>query len=210
MVNDQATPALRAEIEADLSAAQEDTGEAKNRAEMAANDMFQLYANLLSIDAKYAWNKIIHEQTASDPYTDLQGSTKKGPRGLSCKSFDNCVMFHLLTVFPNNAAEQEQYYITNMLKKPQHVSICQFVQHVEQLNSYISQLPCWYCSPSAKVGMIPMNVAFPKADLASHILRMCPHMWQDQFNLHKKGLNPMDMRSLLQCLEAQNSKENSN
>ncbi len=26
--------------------------------------------------------------------------------------------------------------------------------------------------------------------------------WQDQFNLHKKGLNPMDMRSLLQLLEA--------
>ncbi len=27
-------------------------------------------------------------------------------------------------------------------------------------------------------------------------------MWQDQFNLHEKELNPMDMHSLLQCLEA--------
>ena len=79
--------------------------------------MFQLYANLLSVDAKYAsWNKIVHEQTASDPYTDLQGCTKKGPRGFSRKLFDDCVMFHLLTVFPNNAAEQERYYITNVLK----------------------------------------------------------------------------------------------
>ena len=111
-------------------------------------------------------------------------------------------MFHLLTMFPNNAAEQERYYITNVLKKPQRVSICQFVQRVEQLNSYISQLPCWYYSPSAKAGTIPMNVAFPEADLASHVLRMCPHTWQDQFNLHEKGLNPMDMNSLLQCLEA--------
>ncbi len=51
-------------------------------------------------------------------------------------------MSHLLTVFANNAAEQEQYYITIVLKKPQHVSIHQFVQHVEQLNSYISQLLC--------------------------------------------------------------------
>ncbi len=81
--------------------------------------MFQLYANLLSVDAKYAWNKIVSEQTASDPYTDLQGCTKKGPKGLSRKLFDDCVMLHLLTVFPNNAAEQERYYITNMLKKPQ-------------------------------------------------------------------------------------------
>ena len=124
--------------------------------------MFQLYANLLSNDAKYAWNKIVHEQTASDPYTDLQGCTKKGSRRLSCKSFDDCMMFHLLTVFPNNAAEQEQYYIMNVLKKPQCISIYQFVQHEEQLNSYISQLPCWYYSPSVKAGTIPMNVAFPR------------------------------------------------
>ncbi len=102
---------------------------AKNRAELAANDMFKLYANLQSIDAKYA---------ASDPYTDLQGCTKKGPRGLSRKSFDDCVMFHLLTVFPNTAAEQERYYITNVLKKPQRVSIHQFVQRVEQLNSHFT------------------------------------------------------------------------
>jgi hypothetical protein len=138
----------------------------------------------------------------TDTYTDLQGCTKKVPRGLSRKSFADCMMFHLLTVFPNNAAEQEWYYITNVLKNPQCMSICQFVQHVEQLNSYISQLPCWYYSPSANVGMIPMNVTFPEADLASHILLMSPHMWQDQFSFHEKGSNPMDMHLLLQCLKA--------
>ncbi len=103
--NGQVAPMLQAEIEA------EPTAEAKNRAELAANDMFQLYAILLSISAKYASNKIVQEQTASDPYTDLQGCTKKGPRGLSRKSFDDCVMFHLLTVFPNNSAELEWYYL---------------------------------------------------------------------------------------------------
>jgi hypothetical protein len=88
-------------------------------------------------------------------------------------------MFHLLTVFPNSAAEQEQYCITNMLKKPQHVSIPQFVQHVEQLNSYILQLPCRYYNPSVKPTTIPMNVSFAEADLASHVLRMCPYTWED-------------------------------
>jgi hypothetical protein len=34
--------------------------------------------------------------------------SRKGPRGLLHESFDKCVMFHLLTVFPNNAAEQEK------------------------------------------------------------------------------------------------------
>ena len=153
--------------------------------------MFQLCANLLSINARYAWNKIVQEQTNADPYTDLQGLTRKGPRGVSRQLFEDCVTFHLLTKFPNNAAEQERYYITNVLKKPQRVSICQFVQRVEQLNFYILQLPCWYYSPSVKSNTIPMNVLFPEADLLSHVLRM-----QDQYNLHKKGGTPVDMCSL--------------
>jgi hypothetical protein len=112
------------------------------------------------------------------------------------------VIFHLLTMLPNNAAEQERYYITNMLKKPHHVSVHRFLQHLEQLNSYIAQLPCWLYSSSAKPTRIPMNVLFTKADLASHVLWMCLLMWQDLFNLHKKGMTPVDMHSLLMYLEA--------
>jgi hypothetical protein len=56
----------------DLEKAKEAPEKAKAKAGLAAQDMFQLYANLLSIDAKYMWNKIVHKQTQSDPYTDLQ------------------------------------------------------------------------------------------------------------------------------------------
>jgi hypothetical protein len=118
------------------------------------------------------------------------------------KSFEGCVMFHLLTVFANNAAEQERYYIKNVVKKPQRDSIRQFVQRVEQLNSYILQLPCWYYSPSMKANTIPMSVPSVEADLSSHVLQMCPYAWQDQYNLHQKGGTPVDMRSLLLSLEA--------
>ncbi len=31
----------------------------KNKKEAAATKMFQFYANLLSLDAKYSWNKIV-------------------------------------------------------------------------------------------------------------------------------------------------------
>jgi hypothetical protein len=31
---------------------------------------------------------------------------------------------------------------------------------------------------------------------------MCPIQWQDQYNLNKKGITPMDMRLLLTSLEA--------
>jgi hypothetical protein len=170
---DKSSAALRAKTKADLKIVLEAVAEATTQRDTkAAAVMFQLYANLLSVGARYAWNKIIQEQTEADPYQDLQGLTRKGPWAMSRKYFEDCVMFHLLTMFPNNAAEQERYYITNVLKKPQRVSICQFVQCVEQLNSYILQLPCWYYSPSIKANTIPMNVPFPEADLASHVLRM--------------------------------------
>ncbi len=41
-----------------------------------------------------------------------------------------------------------------------------------------------------------------EADLLSHILQMCPYVWQDQYNLHEKGGTPVDMHSLLLSLEA--------
>jgi hypothetical protein len=175
---------------------------AKNKREAAATKMFQFDKKLLSLDAKYTWNKIVKEQMEADPFKDLPGVSRKGPMGLSQKSFDDCIMFHLLTVFPNNAAEQEKYYLSNMLRKPQRVGIHQFVQHIEQLNTYIVQLPCWYYSPSYNAGMTPGNVPFTKADLASHVFWMCPHQWQDQYNLQQKGMTHMDMCSLQASLEA--------
>jgi hypothetical protein len=105
-------------------------------------------------------------------------------------------------VFPNNAAEQEKYYLSNLLEKPQRVGIRQFLQCVEQLNAYVVQLLCWYYSPSYVTVMMPANVPFTVADLASHFLRMCPHQWQDQYNLQEKGMTPMDMHCLQASLEA--------
>ncbi len=95
----------------------------------AASKMFLFYSNLLSpeTESKYAWNKIVSEQMESDPYVSLQGDTLEGPGGMPRQLFHDCVMFHLLTTFPINAAEQEKYYITNVLKKPQCVNVCQFV-----------------------------------------------------------------------------------
>ncbi len=61
---------------------------AKFKRETAATKMFQFYANLLSLDAKYVWNKIVREQTEADPFKDLQGVSRKGPRGLLHESFD--------------------------------------------------------------------------------------------------------------------------
>jgi hypothetical protein len=168
----------------------------------AANLMFTFYLNLLSPESKYAWNKIVDNQTESDPFVNLQGVSMEGPRGMLRDLFNNCVTFHLLTAFPINAAEQEKYYISNVLKKPQCVNVCQFVCRVEQLNAYISQMPCFYYSPSANTSTKPENVPFMEAELGAHVLRMCPLLWQDQYNMNKKSMMPMGMRLLLTLLEA--------
>jgi hypothetical protein len=93
---------------AELKQAVEAAEEATTKHDKVAEDMLQLYANLLSVNARYAGNKIVQEQTNADPYTDLQGLTKKRPRGLLRKSFTNCVMIRLFIMFPNSAAEQER------------------------------------------------------------------------------------------------------
>jgi hypothetical protein len=114
-------------------------------------------------------------------------------------------MFHRLTAYPINAAEQEKYYITNVLKKPQHVNVCQFVCQVEQLNAYIAQMPCFYYSPNANASTKPENYPFLEAELGAHVLRMCPLAWQDKYNLDQKGMMPLDMRIFSLCWKLVNA-----
>ncbi len=129
---------MKAGFQEDLEKAKQAQETTKGAMTAAASLMFTFYSNLLSSKSKYAWNTIISKQTESNQFANLQGVSLEGPRGMSSKSFNNCIMFHLLTVFPTNAAEQEKYYILNVLKKPQRVNVRQFVHCVEQLNTYIA------------------------------------------------------------------------
>jgi hypothetical protein len=158
----------------DLEKAKQAQGITKGAMTAAASKMFTFYLNLLYPESKYMWNKIVGEQTESDPFVKLQGDSLEGLRGMSCESFNNCIMFHLLTAFAINAAEQEKYYISNVLKKPKRINIRQFVRRVEQLNAYIAQMPCFYYSPNANASTKPKNVPFTEAELGAHVLRMCP------------------------------------
>jgi hypothetical protein len=170
---------MKANFQANLEKAKKAAKDAKGAMTAAASQMFAFYVNLHSVESKYAWNKIIIELKENDPCVDLQGVYQEGPRGMSRESFDNCMVFHLLTVFPINAPEQEKYFIMNVLKKPQRISIHQFVHRVEQLNAYITQMLCFYISPNVNTSTKPKNVPFMEADLGSHVLHMCPIQWQD-------------------------------
>ena len=96
-------------------------------------------------------------------------------------------MFYLLTVFRNDSIDTQRYYISSGLKKPNHVPIRQFMQCIQQLNGYLNLLLGLHHSNRAtkltkQVGL------FNDADLASHILCMCPGTWKAQYELTKDAV----------------------
>ena len=91
---------MKAGFQEDLEKTKQAQETAKGTMISAASLMFTFYSNLLSPESKYAWNKIVGEQTESNPFVNLQGVSLEGPRGMSRESLNNCVMFHLLR-FPS-------------------------------------------------------------------------------------------------------------
>ena len=98
---------------------------------------------------------------------------------------------HLMTVFPQDAAEQERYYVNVHLKKNGQVLIRHFVGQVEQLNSYIGRLPGVIDSPKA-ITKTKKIEPFDEANLAQLILKMWSIEWQNQYSL-SQSIIPQDM-----------------
>ena len=139
------------------------------------------------------------EQIDYSMWKNLRGNVHNTPRSKTWDSFMECIMFHLLTVLRNDAAKVQRYYISNGLKKPNRVTIWQFMQHVQQLNDYLDLLPCFYQSNIStpapkKVG--PIDDVNP----TGHILCMCPGTWQAQYKLKAKTI-PQCICDLLDDLE---------
>ena len=86
-------------------------------ASVADEQVFQLYSTLIAEKARQPWTKIMQEQVEATPWTDLQGVKHAEQRTKSWDSFMECVRFHLLTIFCNDATDTERYYISNCLKK---------------------------------------------------------------------------------------------
>eukprot|EP00804_Cyclotella_cryptica_P018780 CCRYP_007254-RA/>CCRYP_007254-RA protein AED:0.40 eAED:0.81 QI:0/0/0/1/1/1/2/0/299 len=153
---------------------------------------FELYGNLLSDEAHQLWEKIIKAQVTRAPWEDMKGVPHMETPTKTWDSLHKCVMFHLLQVFRHDAVEALKYYTTNTLNKPNRVSI-------QQLNSYLETLPCLYYSPKANQTakkVLPLD----DADLATHLLRMCPAKWQTQYDL-TENTTPVSTRALLLVLE---------
>ena len=165
----------------------------------AAEGFFSQYANLLSVEQRISWEKIVDQQIDTAPWTDLKGRKRLKKRTKTQRSFMDCMTNHLLTVFDMDAAEKQRYYISNTLRKPNKVTIRAFFTRVEQLNSYIKLLPSLYNSPKATEYTKPAR-PFDEAELAMLLLNMCPLPWQAQYDVTQETV-PQDTRRLLLVLE---------
>ena len=153
----------------------------------------------MSVEQRISWEKIVEQHIDKSPWTDLKGKKRIKVLGKSEKAFRLCVTRHLLTVFEEDAAERQKYYISNIIKKPQRVTVRAFFTRVEQLNSYIKLLPSVFYSPKATEFTKPAE-PFDEAELAVMLLRMCPESWQNQYELTQTTV-PQDTRRLLVVLE---------
>ena len=73
-------------------------GKAKSVVEHIARQIFKVYSNFLSEEARQPWNKIFYS-----PWRDLRGVDYNIPRSKTWDSFRERVTFHMLMVFQNNA-----------------------------------------------------------------------------------------------------------
>jgi hypothetical protein len=116
-------------------------------------------------------------------------------------SFLDCLELHKLTVFSADTAKRQQFYIHQVVRKPQRATVQQHILRMGVLNDYVKHLPTLKDSmkavPTIKIGNIP----FGEADLATIVLLPIPMLWQNQCNLNHSTV-PESTRTLLPDLEA--------
>ncbi len=120
------------------------------------------------------WDRNVNEMHMKNPWVSVNGKSNKGLCMHSWISFMDCIKLHKLTVFPADAAENQCYYMQQTIKKPQRVTVRQFVSCMGVLNDYLAYLPTVYGSLMAIAGAKKMNAPFDEADLAGIVLNLVP------------------------------------
>jgi hypothetical protein len=174
---------------------------AKEDVEPIINQAFQLYSNLLAKEAQRPWIKVLEEQIDCTLWTELYRVEHVEKHRRSWSLFMDCIIFHLLRTFRSDAAEMQRFYISNRLKKPNRVLIWQSVKRIQQHNGYLDLLCCLYYSDQV-TKLTKVVKPLDDVDLASHILRMLPRLWQWQDQCELMGATvPQSMQKLLEALE---------
>jgi hypothetical protein len=165
-----------------------------------AQKAYKLFRCFVAGKARMQWDRIVNKMQMKNPWIGVNGKSNKGIQVKSWISFMDCIELHKLTVFPADAAEKQCYYMQQTIKKPQRVTVHQFVSCMGVLNDCLAYLPTVFDSLMAIAGTKKMNVLFNEADLAKIMLNSVRSSWVNQYNMMHSTL-PKNPRALLNNLE---------
>jgi hypothetical protein len=195
------TPAAKEARKKKLSNLNESLKAKKSFAVEQAQKAYELFRCFSGGKAQTQWDHMVNEMHTKNPWIGINGKSNKGTCTKSWLSFMDCIELHKLTVFPADAAEKQRYYMQQRIKKPQRITVRQFVSRMGVLNDYLAYLPTVFDSLMAVAGTKKMNVPFNEADLAGIVLFSAPSSWVNQYNMTHPTL-PKNPGALLNNLEA--------
>jgi hypothetical protein len=175
--------------------------EAEKAHDKAVAESYEQLRNLLSGDAQSQWDRDCRKMHEHDSWAAVNSQVTKGRRPQTWMSFLDCLELHKLTVFSADAAEKQQFYIQQAVRKPQRATVRQHISRMGVLNDYIRHLPTLKDSSKAVLTTRKGNIPFGKADLAAIVLLSVPMSWQNQYNLNH-STDPKSTCTLLPDLEA--------
>jgi hypothetical protein len=140
--------------------------------------------NLLSGVAQSQWACICRKMHKRDLWAAMNGQVIKGRHPQTWMSFLDCLELNKLRVFSADATKRQQFYIQQVVRKPQRATVRQHILQMGVLNDYVKHLPSSKDNSKALPRTKKRNIPFGKADLAAIVLLSVPMSWQNQYNLN--------------------------
>jgi hypothetical protein len=132
--------------------------------------MYEQLRKLLSSDAQFQWDRICHEMHKHNLWAGINGQVTVGRRPQMWMSFRDCLKLHKLTFFTADTAKRQQFYVQQVVRKPQRATVLQHILQMGVLNDYDKHLPTLKDSPEAVLTTKKGNIPFGKAELATTVL----------------------------------------
>jgi hypothetical protein len=161
-----------------------------------AQKAYKLFRCFVVGEVQTQWDRIVNKMHTKNPWIGMNSKSNRGICVKSWISFMDCIKLHKLTIFPADAAEKQRYCMQQTIKKPQRVTVRQFVSRMGVLNYFLAYLPTVFDLLMAVAGTKKMNMPFNEADLAGIMLNSVSSSWVNQYNMTHSTL-PKNPRALL-------------
>jgi hypothetical protein len=97
--------------------------EAQKAHNKAIAKMYKQLRNLMSGDSQSQWDCVCREMHEPDLWAGVNGQVTKGRHLQTWMSFLDCLELHKLTVFSADAAKRQQFYIQQVVCRPQRATV---------------------------------------------------------------------------------------